>query len=139
MVGLVGDLGAGKTTFVQGLAQGLGVPASARVRSPTFTVVNTYAGGRVLLHHLDFYRLDDVDSLYALGYEDYLDGRAACVIEWLDHLPEAAPADYLRVELSGGEAPGEEHHRTLVLTANGPRSRVLLAGLTRRRRHPAAP
>lgn len=100
VVGLVGDLGSGKTTFAQGIAQGLGVPKTARVRSPTFAVAHSYEGGPVTLHHLDFYRLESRAALLSLGYDDYLDADAVCVIEWLDAIPNAAPPIYLRVDIA---------------------------------------
>lgn len=94
-VGLVGDLGAGKTQFVRGVAAGANVPAS-EVASPTFAIVYPYRG-RVALHHADFYRLADRDELYATGFFDLLPG-GAMLVEWLDKIPEAAPADFLLVQ-----------------------------------------
>jgi len=132
VVGLHGDLGAGKTTFVQGLAEGLSVPGGAHVRSPTFTVANTYEGGRVRLHHLDFYRLHDHDSLLELGYEDFLGGDAACVIEWIDQIPEASPRDYLRVELRDAPDIGV-NARMIELRASGPRSSALVAAMQKKK------
>jgi len=83
VIGLTGDLGAGKTQLVKGLARGLGI--TARVHSPTFTLVNEYAGGRLPLFHLDLYRLDTRDQIIAAGLEDFFyqpDGVA--VIEWAE-------------------------------------------------------
>ena len=70
VVAFTGDLGAGKTAFVRGLARGLGIPD--RVTSPTFTIVNEYEGGRLPLFHFDMYRLGSADELYDIGWEDYL-------------------------------------------------------------------
>src|SRR5262245_12660482 len=70
VIGLTGDLGAGKTQLVKGIARGLNV--SARVHSPTFTIVNEYAGGRLTLIHIDLYRLDTAAQIQAAGLEEYL-------------------------------------------------------------------
>lgn len=78
---LTGDLGAGKTHLVKGLARGLGV--TDRVRSPTFALVNQYAGGRLPLFHLDFYRLDTAEQIARAGLEEYLHPKAGvAVVEW---------------------------------------------------------
>jgi tRNA threonylcarbamoyladenosine biosynthesis protein TsaE len=82
VIGLCGDLGAGKTQLVKGLARGLGI--TARVHSPTFTLVNVYPGGRLTLFHLDLYRLDTPGQSVAAGLEDYLRPAGVTVIEWAD-------------------------------------------------------
>ena len=82
VIGLSGDLGAGKTQLVKGLARGLGIPA--RVHSPTFALVNIYEGGRLVLFHLDLYRLDTLEQIVSAGLEDYLQPRGVAVIEWAD-------------------------------------------------------
>ena len=91
MLALVGELGAGKTRFVQGLASGLGVPDDVFVRSPSFILINEYRGGRMPLYHFDFYRLERSDELGDLGIEEYLDGIGVSVIEWADRFPGALP------------------------------------------------
>ncbi len=80
VLALDGDLGAGKTAFTRGLAQGLGY--TGRVTSPTFTVVNEYEGGRLPLFHFDLYRLGSPDELFDIGWEDYLDRGGVCCVEW---------------------------------------------------------
>ncbi len=90
VLALCGDLGAGKTHFVKGLAAGLG--ASAPVTSPTFTLIHEYLGGRLPLYHFDFYRLDDEDEALKIGFDEYLDGDGVCVIEWADKFPALLPA-----------------------------------------------
>ncbi len=79
VVALYGDLGAGKTAFVRGMARGLGIRES--VSSPTFTIVNEYPG-KVPLFHFDLYRLRDAEELYDIGWEDYLDRGGICALEW---------------------------------------------------------
>jgi len=86
VVCLEGDLGAGKTTFTQGLAAALGVPG--RVTSPTFCIVQEHAGAKTLLVHMDLYRLHGEDDVLAIGWEDYLARGAILVVEW----PERAGA-----------------------------------------------
>jgi tRNA threonylcarbamoyladenosine biosynthesis protein TsaE len=82
VIGLSGDLGAGKTQFVKGLARGLGI--SARVQSPSYVLVNIYTGGRLTLFHLDLYRLDTPEQVTAAGLEEYLQPAGVTVIEWAE-------------------------------------------------------
>jgi len=82
VIGLCGDLGAGKTQLVKGLARGLGI--TARVHSPTFALVNIYAGGRLTLFHLDLYRLETREQIRAAGLEEYLEPTGVTVVEWAE-------------------------------------------------------
>jgi tRNA threonylcarbamoyladenosine biosynthesis protein TsaE len=119
VLALTGPLGAGKTTFVQGLARGLGVPPERHVASPTFALVNEHPG-RVPLVHADLYRIEDARELAELGLVDAFD-RAAVAIEWLDRFPDAAPTD--RLEIAIEFAPGDA--RRLTLRPAGPRASEL--------------
>jgi len=120
-VGLMGELGAGKTEFSRGVAEGAGVPRG-EVASPTFAIVYPYQG-RIPLYHADLYRLADEEELYATGFFDLVtEGKGAFLVEWIDRVPAALPNDALdlRIEtLSLDE-------RRLVATARGPRSQELL-------------
>jgi tRNA threonylcarbamoyladenosine biosynthesis protein TsaE len=91
---LIGDLGSGKTAFVQGLAGGLGVPSDYYITSPTFTLVNEYPG-RLPLLHIDLYRLETVRDLEDIGLDDLLYDQAVLAIEWADRLAENFSTDYL--------------------------------------------
>lgn len=91
LIALSGDLGAGKTHLVRGLARGLGCPG--RVHSPTFSIVNEYEGGRLPLRHLDLYRLEDPRQIVAAGLEDYLaQPRGVTVVEWAERWFQDRPA-----------------------------------------------
>ena len=94
VVALYGDLGAGKTAFVRGMARGLEIGEA--VSSPTFTIVNEYPGDPALFH-FDMYRLKNADELYAIGWEDYLDRNGICVVEWSERVEDALPEDAVRV------------------------------------------
>ena len=97
VVAFTGDLGAGKTAFVRGMARGLGI--SQRVTSPTFTIVNEYEGGRLPLFHFDMYRLGSADELFDIGWEDYLSRGAVCAVEWSENVEDAFFGDEIIVRL----------------------------------------
>jgi len=84
VIALSGDLGAGKTQLVKGLARGLGI--TTRVHSPSFTLVNVYTGGRFTLFHLDLYRLETKEQILSAGIEDYLQPDGVAVIEWAERM-----------------------------------------------------
>ncbi len=95
-VAMYGDLGAGKTAFVRGMARGLGL--TCRVSSPTFTIVNEYLGDRELIH-FDMYRLSGADELFDIGWEDYLARGAVCAVEWSENVEDAFFGDEVRVRI----------------------------------------
>lgn len=101
VIGLTGDLGAGKTQLTKGIARGLGI--TARVHSPTFTIVNEHTGGRLSLFHVDLYRLENPDQIAAAGIEEYFHPAGVAVIEWAEKaFPAGAtvlPGHYRRVQL----------------------------------------
>ena len=103
-----GDLGAGKTAFTRGVACGLGAKES--VTSPTYTIVNEYLGGRLPLFHFDMYRLPDSDSLFDIGWEDYLERGGVCAVEWSENVADAME-DAIIISI---EKTGEDSRRITV-------------------------
>ena len=96
VVAMYGDLGAGKTAFVRGMARGMGL--SCRVSSPTFTIVNEYLGERELIH-FDMYRIGGADELFDIGWEDYLNRGAVCAVEWSENVEDAFFGDEIVVRI----------------------------------------
>ena len=117
-VGLSGELGAGKTQFARGIAEGAGVNP-ADVSSPTFSIVQSYPGLKVTLHHADLYRLRGEDELYATGFFD-LEG--AILVEWIDLVPSAMPDEALRIVIEVIDS----QTRRLTATASKSRHEELL-------------
>ena len=103
---LAGDLGAGKTAFVQGFGQGLGVPD--RITSPTFTLVHVYEG-RLPVHHLDVYRLEQLSEALDLGLPEMLDEGGVVLVEWGDAILPVLPHDFLEVRLTFGAGDDDRH------------------------------
>jgi len=99
VIGLRGELGAGKTCLVQGIARGLGVDPSIPVTSPTFTLVGEYPG-RLMLRHADFYRVESYARLEDAGFDDLLDPDAVLVVEWPERFPQALPAERLEIRIA---------------------------------------
>jgi tRNA threonylcarbamoyladenosine biosynthesis protein TsaE len=106
VLSLVGDLGAGKTEFVKGLAVGLGY--AGPVTSPTFTILHEYRGGRVPLFHMDFYRLRDERELDEIGLEEYLSAGGICAIEWGEKFPGRLPVGTIKVRFVATDAEQRE-------------------------------
>lgn len=121
-IGLTGELGAGKTRFVHGLARGLGLPEHVRVTSPTFTILNHLRGGRLPLYHADLYRIARAAELDHIGLEELWGGDGVMAVEWCDRFP-VLPADHLLIEL---RIVGDEE-RALDAEGHGPRSALLAA------------
>ena len=109
VVAMYGDLGAGKTAFVRGMARGMGL--KARVSSPTFTIVNEYLGERDLIH-FDMYRLSGADELFDIGWEDYLARGAVCAVEWSENVWEALE-DPITVSIRRDPADESVRHITI--------------------------
>ena len=126
VVSLVGELGAGKTIFVRGVARGLGCEG---VSSPSFLIVQEYRGVHPVFH-CDFYRLQTVGELDGIGWEEYLGGRGIVLIEWGNLIPEALPAEFLEVRLDPTEQSDGE--RRLQFIPGGGRYHVLVKELSER-------
>ncbi len=103
---MYGDLGVGKTAFVQGLAKGLGI--NEPITSPTFTIVNEYSGDKQL-YHFDVYRIADSDEMYEIGYEEYVYGDGISVIEWPQLISDILPEKRYDIEISKDYDKGENY------------------------------
>lgn len=99
VIGLCGELGTGKTHLIKGLAKGLGVDRRYYVTSPSFTIINEYPG-RIPLNHIDLYRLEEIDEMQELGYEEYFYGDGVTAIEWAEKILSFLPEDRLMVEIT---------------------------------------
>jgi tRNA threonylcarbamoyladenosine biosynthesis protein TsaE len=121
VLALIGPLGAGKTFFVRALAEGLDIPDSRVVSSPTFVLIQEYAA-RLPIYHFDTYRLRSVQEFLDLGVHEYFAGDGVCVIEWADRVLEVLPRDLLRIDL---EVVGETQRR-IRMAATGSRHEALL-------------
>ena len=112
VITLDGDLGAGKTAFVRGLAEGLGI--CDRVVSPTFTIVNEYIHGTMPLFHFDVYRIDGEDDLYDIGWEDYLNRSGICVVEWAQITKGIFISPYYKIYISK-DLEKDENYRKITI------------------------
>lgn len=126
VVALIGDLGAGKTCFTQGIARGLGIDKT--VTSPTFVLIREYEG-RISLYHFDAYRLSGPEDFEQLGSEEYFSAPGVCVIEWAERVAAALPDDRLEVELL--RVSGEEETRMVNFRGTGERAQALVEELRR--------
>ena len=115
VIAYFGDLGAGKTAFTRGLAQGLGI--TDPVTSPTYTIVNEYLSGRIPLFHFDMYRLSSSDELFDIGWEDYLFRGGVCAVEWSENVEDALQ-DAIRVTIEKDADEPDTRHITIT---GGPR------------------
>ena len=114
VVALTGDLGAGKTAFVRGLARGLGF--SGEVSSPTFAIVHEYVGGRLPLYHFDMYRVGSWEDLDATGFFEYQEQPAVLAVEWSENVENALPERRLTVDIRRGET---DRQRRIAVTGVG--------------------
>ena len=110
-IAMYGDLGAGKTAFVQGLAKALGI--TRHVTSPTFTIVNEYEG-RLPLYHFDVYRIASPDEMYEIGYEDYIKSDGVCVVEWAELIEELFPEDYIKLSIRKDDTKGPNYRKIII-------------------------
>ena len=101
VVALFGDLGAGKTALVKGIARGLGI--TQEVTSPTFTLVHEYTGGRLPLFHIDLYRLENLEQALAIGIEDYLNGPGVAAVEWSEKIDSLLPVTAIRIRITASD------------------------------------
>lgn len=115
VLSLTGDLGAGKTTLTKSIGKGLGV--EEYITSPTFSLINEYKG-RVNVYHFDVYRLDDVDDLYDLGFEDYFYSDGVTIVEWGDKIKEFLPDNTIDVYIEKGK---ELDERIVTISGRGER------------------
>jgi tRNA threonylcarbamoyladenosine biosynthesis protein TsaE len=123
IIGLSGELGSGKTSFVRGLAEGLEVSKEAWIRSPTFTLINEY-DGRLPLYHIDLYRIGSAREMEELNLREYLFSDGVSAIEWFDHLPSGEAEEYLGITFEHGGG----NKRKLTFVAHGARYEEVLKG-----------
>ncbi len=109
VIALVGDLGTGKTTLSKYIAEALGITET--ITSPTFTIVQEYHSGRLPLYHFDVYRVDDIEEMYRIGYEEYFYGEGVCIVEWADIVEEIIPEDAKVIFIEYGKDEGERLYR----------------------------
>lgn len=109
---LMGDLGVGKTVFTKGMAKGLGVEDV--VNSPTFTILQQYEGGRLPLYHFDVYRIENIEEMEELGYEDYFYGEGVCLVEWADSIEEVLPENFFQIKIEKDLEKGLNYRKIIV-------------------------
>jgi len=126
VIALEGELGAGKTLFVKGLAAGLG--ADEPVTSPTFTLINIYQG-RLPLAHFDVYRIPAPEAIEELGYDEFFYGTGVTAVEWSDLIQSYLPAEHIRIRIRREYTAAKGEYRIITLSAEGPYLERLLKEL----------
>lgn len=109
VIALTGDLGTGKTTLSKYIGEGLGI--SEMITSPTFTIVQEYHSGRLPLYHFDVYRINDLEEMYELGYEEYFYGDGVSIVEWADKIMEIIPDGAILIHIEYGNTPDERIYK----------------------------
>ncbi|MDD4725809.1 MAG: tRNA (adenosine(37)-N6)-threonylcarbamoyltransferase complex ATPase subunit type 1 TsaE [Tissierellia bacterium] len=120
---LNGNLGAGKTTLTKFIGLGLGV--EEYITSPTFALINQYKG-KIPVYHFDVYRLENVDELFDLGFDEYFYGSGVCIIEWADRIDKMIPKERIVIDIENGNNPNE---RILLLSGDEKRLEELMKGM----------
>ncbi|HIU57624.1 MAG TPA: tRNA (adenosine(37)-N6)-threonylcarbamoyltransferase complex ATPase subunit type 1 TsaE [Candidatus Ornithomonoglobus merdipullorum] len=114
VIAMYGDLGAGKTAFVRGLARALGI--EGHITSPTFTIMNAY-NGRLPLYHFDVYRIADPDEMYEIGCDEYIGSDGVCVIEWAELIEDILPDEYIKVNIKKDSEKGDDYREITIENA----------------------
>ena len=106
-IAMFGDLGVGKTAFTRGFTRE--ISPSAKVKSPTFALVNEYPSPTLPVYHFDMYRITSEDDLFSIGFDDYIESRGVCVVEWSENILFALPESYIKVtiEKTGEDTPDQ--------------------------------
>ena len=120
-IALNGELGAGKTTFVQGFAKGLGVSEKYYITSPTYNIINEYPAGVLTLCHLDLYRLEFVDELETIGFDDLIDDKHIIIVEW----PEILNQISFKFDIEINFKFDEHYNRIISITSGQPVSNLI--------------
>ena len=123
---LNGDMGTGKTVFAQGFAAGLGI--NGPVNSPTFTILQSYQEGRLPLYHFDVYRIEDVEEMDEIGYEDCFFGDGVCLIEWSDMIQELIPEYAVKVWIEKDMKKGFDYRKITLFSDEDHKLDELLGG-----------
>lgn len=112
VITLIGDLGVGKTVFAGGFAKGLGIDEP--ISSPTFTIVQSYDGGRLTLNHFDVYRIGDPEEMDEIGFDDYVFGDGVCLIEWANLISDIMPDEYTEILIEKNPSKGFDYRKITI-------------------------
>ena len=115
-VAMYGDLGAGKTAFVQGFAKALGI--TDHITSPTFTIVNEYIG-RLPLYHFDVYRISDPDEMFEIGFDEYVNIDGVCIVEWAELIEDLFPDKYYKITILKDANKGYDYRKIILEETGG--------------------